>query len=67
MQKMRRQQMKADKAYIYVEAYNGDTVRIPKDSYHSWKAAQDKLKAGEKLPETQQIAKRLASLMRGEK
>ena len=64
---MRRQKMKVEKAYIYVEAYNGATVRIPKDKYHEWKATQEKLKAGETVPEVQQMAKQLASLMKGEK
>jgi hypothetical protein len=54
------------KAYVYVTAANGMEVRIPKDKYPQWKAAQDKLKAGEKLPESQ-TRKQLVSLMKGEK
>ena len=58
--------MKVEKAYVYATAANGMEVRIPKDKYPEWKAAQDKLRAGERLPESQ-TAKQLASLMKGEK
>ena len=58
--------MKANQAYIYVKAYNGITVRIPKNKYPQWKAGQEKLAAGETLPEAQQMSKQLASLIKGE-
>ena len=53
-------------AYIYVTAANGMEVRIPESRYPEWKAAQDKLRRGEKLPESQ-TKTQLASLMKGEK
>ena len=56
--------MKA-REYVYVTAANGLEVRIPKDKYPEWKAAQDKLKAGEKIPETE-TSKQIAKLMKGE-
>ena len=59
--------MKAEKTYVYATAANGLEVRIPKDKYPEWKAAQDKLRAGEKSADSSQIAKQLASLMKGEK
>jgi hypothetical protein len=59
-------QQQSEREYIYAEAYNGATVRIPKDRYHEWKATQDKLRAGEEVPEVKETAKKLAALMRGE-
>ena len=56
----------AQKAYLYVEAANGLMVRIPKDRYPEWKAAQDRIRNGEKVEVDQQMVKRLVSLMKGE-
>ena len=56
----------AQKAYLYVEAANGLMVRIPKDRYPEWKAAQDRQRAGEK-PDVSQTAKELASIILDEK
>lgn len=53
------------KAYIYVEAANGMTVRIPADKYDDWKAAQERIKRGEKVADTEMV-KKLTALMKGE-
>ena len=57
---------KKQTAYVYATAANGLEVRIPRDKYSQWKAAQDRIRAGEKV-DVSQTAKRLASLMKGEK
>lgn len=36
----------AEKTYIYAEAANGMTVRIPEDKYPQWKKTQDEIRAG---------------------
>ena len=51
------------KAYIYATAANEMTVRIPKDKYPQWKAAQDKIRAGEKINADPETVKHLRSLM----
>ena len=58
--------MKAQTAYIYATAANGLTVRIRRDQFSTWKAAQERIRNGEKA-DVSQTAKQLASLMKGEK
>ena len=54
----------SQKAYIYDIAANGMEVRIPADQYESWKAAQDRIRRGEKNAIGSDTAKRLAELMK---
>lgn len=50
------------KKYIYAEAANGLTVRIPAERYPQWKAVQEEIKAGKRKTDPQQV-RQLASLM----
>lgn len=42
-----------EKAYVYAEAANGLTVRIPVDSLEEWSKAQDEIRAGTRQPDPQ--------------
>ena len=50
------------KKYIYAEAANGLTVRIPMEKYDAWKTAQDEIRSGERKADPQTVA-RLRSLL----
>lgn len=50
------------KKCIYAEAANGITVRIPEESYGTWKKAQDEIRAGTRQADLQ-TAKQLRSLL----
>ena len=54
----------APKEYIYDVAANGITVRIPADQYDSWKAAQDRIRNGNRVTIDPETSKRLAELMK---
>lgn len=55
-----------EKAYVYAEAANGLTVRIPLDKYDEWKEAQDRIRRGEKVEPDPEMVNRLKALMLGE-
>lgn len=48
--------------FIYATAANGLTVRIPAEQYGSWKAEQDKIRAGTSKAD-QQMVEQLRSFM----
>ena len=55
-----------EKAYVYVEAYNGATVRVPVDSLPEWRKAQEALARGDHPPVDEERHRRLVALMKGE-
>lgn len=59
-------QKKEQQAYVYDTAANGIEVRIPLDQYENWKAAQDRIRRGEKSVVNPETVKQLAALMKGE-
>lgn len=58
--------MAEEKQYIYAEAANGLTVRIPADRYDSWKKTQDSTRAGTYKRDPQML-EQLRSLMKNKK
>ena len=55
---------KPKEKFVYATAANGMTVRIPMSRYKSWKAEQDKIRAGTSKADPQ-MQERLRSLMGG--
>ena len=55
-----------EKAYVYVEAYNGATVKVPVDSLPEWRKAQEALARGDHPPVDEEHHRRLVALMKGE-
>ena len=49
----------AEKRYLYVKAANGMTARVPEEKLESWKEAQEKLRRGEKVPEAEELRRKL--------
>lgn len=56
--------MAQEKGYIYAEAYNGLTVRVPADQYEKWSKEQELYRTGKKKPQAdpEMVAKIMARL-----
>ena len=55
-----------NRTYVYAEAANGLTVRVPLDRYDEWKETQDRIRRGEKVEPDPEMVKRLTDFMKGE-
>ena len=59
--------MAQEKTYIYAEAYNGLTVRVPLDKYKEWKAEQDLYRTGKKKPQANpELVAKIKAQLKGE-
>lgn len=54
--------MAQEKMYIYAEAHNGLTVRVPVDRYDEWKKRQEEYKSGKRKADpkvTEEVLRKL--------
>lgn len=56
--------MAKEKEYVYVEAANGMTARIPRDRLKQWQEGQERLKRGEGLEETERFANEMLEIFK---
>ena len=57
--------MAQEKMYIYAEAHNGLTVRVPMDRYDEWKKRQEEYKNGTRKADPK-VVEQLLKRMKGE-
>ena len=57
--------MAQQRKFIYAQAANGLTVRIPEEHFEAWQKGQDEIRAGMSEAD-RQTAALLASLIKGE-
>lgn len=54
-----------EKKYIYDQASNGMTVRIPADQYIEWKKTQEAISRGERTSNSQEMVEKLTAMFKG--
>ncbi len=56
--------MAQEKQYVYAEAFNGMTVRVPVDKYEAWEKQQEAYRKGEKKADPK-VVEEILSKLRG--